>query len=249
LEQEWSIWNPKAKKPITLSFQANQDIDQLPKISYRQRGVAQTFLSVNFLLDEGYKPNTDQEKSEEIDDKEEMEKRTSSMANLLVLNAVLGQGFSSRLWAKGVEEEMLFGNIESKLNCFTFTSFLQISGYTDNLQFSFALECILSTLDSLRKTTVSINELSKTKSYLKGRLIREHENLLTNTIWNVENYLGSGLVYDLDKILEKIEKTEAHTLRSISLDLFIPERMSITTLGTAKETKLIDKLINKYLGQ
>ena len=247
LEQEWSIWSPKVKKPIELKPFSNEDVGIMPKMNYRQRGVAQTYLSVDFILDEGYMPTNETENSE-IDEKNLVEKRLENLANLMVLNAVLGQGFSSRLWAKGVEEEVLFNHIESKIQLFTMTSFLQIIGGMDNLQFSFGLECILSTLDSLRKTTVSINELSKTKSYLKGLLVRQHENLFVNTVWNVENYLGSGLIYDLDKLLEKIDKVEAPALRSIALDLFIPERMSITTLGTAKETRLVDKLISKYLG-
>jgi predicted Zn-dependent peptidase len=256
LEQEWSVWNPKSRKPI-VPIQSNiSDIGEFPRINYRQRGIAQTFVSIDFLLDEGYCPNVklDHTESEnqivstdEKDQKKEIDERVQSLANLMVLNAILGQGYSSRLYLKGIEEEMLFNSIESRLNYFTNTSYFQIVGYTDNLQFSFGLECILSSLDSLRKTTVSINELAKAKNFLKGKLIRDHENLLLNTIWCVDNYLGSGFIYDVEKIVEKIDKVESPIIRSLALDLFIPERMSITTLGTAKENRLVDKLIKKYL--
>jgi hypothetical protein len=30
--------------------------------------------------------------------------------------------------------------------------------------------------------------------------------------------------------------------------LFVPQKMAITTLGPAKETRLVEKLIKKYLG-
>jgi predicted Zn-dependent peptidase len=257
LEQEWSVWNPKSRKPIVVELFNSLDAGQFPRINYRQRGIAQTFVSIDFLLDEGYNPKNDT-KGDQIEEaqitvkdekeqKKEIDDRVQSLANLMVLNAILGQGYSSRLYLKGIEEEMLFNSIESRLNYFTNTSYFQIVGYTDNLQFSFGLECILSSLDSLRKTTVSINELAKAKNFLKGKLIRDHENLLLNTIWCVDNYLGSGFIYDIDKIVEKIDKVESPIIRSLALDLFIPERMSITTLGTAKENRLVDKLIKKYL--
>jgi predicted Zn-dependent peptidase len=252
LEQEWSVWNPKTRKPIAVEPLAFSE--DFPKLNYRQRGIAQTFVSIDFILDEGYRPNVGLENSEEQtatkdekEQKQEIENRVQNLANLMVLNAILGQGYSSRLYLKGIEEEMLFNSIESRLNYFTNTSYFQIVGYTDNLQFSFGLECILSSLDSLRKTTVSINELAKAKNFLKGKLIRDHENLLLSTIWSVDNYLGSGFSYDIDKIVEKIDKVESPIIRSLALDLFIPERMSITTLGTAKENRLVDKLIKKYL--
>lgn len=255
LEQEWSVWNPKSRKPLVIEPFNSLDAGQFPRINYRQRGIAQTFVSIDFILDEGYNPKNDLKLDQETqiitrdekDQKKEIDDRVQSLANLMVLNAILGQGYSSRLYLKGIEEEMLFNSIESRLNYFTNTSYFQIVGYTDNLQFSFGLECILSSLDSLRKTTVSINELAKAKNYLKGKLIRDHENLLLNTIWCVDNYLGSGFIYDIDKIVEKIDKVESPVIRSLALDLFIPERMSITTLGTAKENRLVDKLIKKYL--
>jgi predicted Zn-dependent peptidase len=256
LEQEWSVWNPKSRKPIVAEEFNGSDVCEFPRINYRQRGIAQTFVSIDFLLDEGYNPNPKSNQGDkeipaivkdEKDQKKEIDERVQSLANLMVLNTILGQGYSSRLYLKGIEEEMLFNSIESKLNYFTNTSYFQIVGFTDNLQFSFGLECILSSLDSLRKTTVSINELAKSKNFLKGKLIRDHENLLLNTIWCVDNYLGSGFIYDVDKIVEKIDKVESPVIRSLALDLFIPERMSITTLGTAKENRMVDKLIKKYL--
>jgi predicted Zn-dependent peptidase len=262
LEQEWSVWNPKTRKAIEVEAFNKGEAGEFPRVNYRQRGVAQTFISIDFLLDEGYKPKNETIKTIKVDeaDKEiknilktekeeklEIDERLQNFANLMVLNAILGQGYSSRLYSKGIEEEMLFNSVESKLNYFTDTSYFQIVGCTDNLQFSFGLECILSALDSLRKTTVSINELAKAKNYLKGKLIRDHENLLLNTIWGVDNFNGSGMIYDIEKILEKIDKVESPIIRSTALDLFIPERMSITTLGTAKESKLVEKLIKKYL--
>jgi predicted Zn-dependent peptidase len=258
LEQEWNLWNPKAKKIFEVSDFESSQFGDLPKIVYRQRGMAQTYLSLVFALDEGQKvkhqpteeeANSTEESTEnEIDHKELIDDKLFLLANLMVINSILGQGFSSRLWLKGVEEEFLFNHIESRLVLFSETGFLQIAGNTENMQFTFGLECILSTLDSLKRTTVSINELSKAKAYLKGRLIRENENLLKSVLREVDQYLGAGFSFDVSELVEKIDSVEASTIRSLALDLFVPQRMSLSTLGTAKETKLVDKLVKQYLG-
>jgi predicted Zn-dependent peptidase len=254
VDQEWAYWNPKNRRfvePVEFSY---PDAGSLPRIQYRQRGLPYTELVISFLLDEGLKPKYEQNPEEvpqeltEKDIEELKDRKLSEDAELLVMNAILGQGYSSRLWAKGVDEELFFTNIASELVRFRNTGYLQIQGKTDNSQFTFALECIFSVLDSLKQTTVSINELAKAKEYLKGRLIMENENLLASTLWQIENTLGSSLIYEVSDLIEKINKVDASSIRARALDLFIHQRMAITTLGTAKETRLVDKLIAKYIG-
>jgi predicted Zn-dependent peptidase len=251
LDQEFSVWNPKSKKVIKAEASEQLVFDELPKITYRQRGIGQTYLSLAFVMDYGLKIIESEDEVEEnlenLNDKELVTQRLNGMATLMVLNTILGQGYSSRLWSKGVEEENLFGNIESSLHYFLNTSFLEIKGNLENNQFSFGLECILSCLDSVKKTTVSINEISKAKSYLRGMLIRDQESVLLSTLWQVDQYIGSGLIFELKELLSKIEKVEASSVRSLALDLFIPSRLSISTLGPAKETRIVEKLIDKYL--
>jgi predicted Zn-dependent peptidase len=250
VEQEWNFWSPRLKKHIEPFEFHKEDVDELPRVVYRQRGLAQTQIAFAFLLDEGMQPplaDTNADPEIVVDTKAVLEKMLTSWAELLVLNAVLGQGLSSRLWSKSVEEEMLFSNIRSDVVRFKATGFLQISGTIDNSQFSFGLESVLSALEALKKTTVSINELSKAKEYLKGKLITDHEDLLTATSWQVENLVGSNLTFELQDLLEHIDNVEAPAIRSLASDLFIGTRAAITTLGTAKETRLVDKLIRKYL--
>jgi predicted Zn-dependent peptidase len=254
VDQEWAYWNPKNRRFVEPAEFSYQDAGSLPRIQYRQRGLPYTELVISFLLDEGLKPKYEQNPDEEPQELTEKDVETlkdrklAEDAELMVMNAILGQGYSSRLWSKGVEEELFFNSITSDLIRFRNTGYLQIQGKTDNSQFTFALECIFSVLDSLKQTTVSINELAKAKEYLKGKLLSENENILASTLWQIENTLGSSLIYEVDDLIEKINKVDASGIRARALDLFIPERMAITTLGTAKETRLVDKLIAKYIG-
>ncbi len=254
IEQEWTYWNPKNRpiiRPDPLDLVRLKE--QLPKKEYLQRGTQETRLSLGFIFDQGIKPSEllekDEKDSPEIDLDKIHNKLIRDRASLLVLNGILGQGMSSRLWLKTVEEEAFFSKIESEIIAFENTGFLQISGVTDNSQFTFALESVFLVLESLRKTTVSINELAKAKEFVKGRLIIENSDLLSHTVFQSENFVFSqtGTAIELDALLEAIDKVESPNLRAIALDFFNQERLFITTYGTAKETKIVDKLVKKYL--
>jgi predicted Zn-dependent peptidase len=246
LEQEWSMWNPKLKSFQEVQKEEMEENIEFPQIAYRQRGISRTLMAVSFVLDEGIKPNL--QEIQESDVETYLDQRQKAMAVMMVLNTILGVGYSSRLWSKGVEEEMLFGNIESELRYFSDKSFLQISGDTENLQFSFGLESIFSSLDSLKKTTISINELSKAKEVLKSKLLASQENLLESAMQESSQYiLSGGYPMSIIDLIAKIDKVEGHIIRSVALDLFVPNRLCIATLGTTKENRLVEKLIRKYL--
>jgi predicted Zn-dependent peptidase len=250
VEQEWNFWNPKAKKFLETEDLSEVQTSTFPRITYRQRGIGHTEVSLAFILEGGLQPEVLRNATEDsgnFDAKQMQEDILTDWSKLLVLSAVLGQGLSSRLWMKGVEEEFFFQNIESSIKLFRTTGFMQIAGVCENSQFTFALESVFSSLEALKKTTVSINELSKAKEYLKGKLILEQEDLLASTIWQINYLVGSGLTFELQDLLAKIDKVDAASLRALALDLFVPSRMSLTTVGPAKETKLVSKLIQKYL--
>ena len=253
VDQEWSTWNPRVKKFIEPMDFHPEDIGELPRIIYRQKGISHTYLVVSFLLDEGMRPkilinNEKSEKKVEVDYQKLQDQTLKKHATLIVLNALLGQGLSSRLWSKTVEEEMLFNRVLSSVVKFKQTGYLQISGQIENSLFSFGLESVLTVLEAFKKTTVSINELAKAKEYLKGKMILDQEDMVSSTFWLIENLIGSGLNFDMEDLVSVIEKVEAPQVRALANDLFTPEKLIITTLGTAKETRLVEKLIKKYIG-
>lgn len=262
IEQEWNRWSPKVSEVWEYpELSADNVYQDLPRVIYKQRGVANTQLRVNFVLDharvdENSEEPIDTENQEEhlpdqqvLDNEQALPAVTWNQkhAQLLVLNALLGEGFSSRLWSKTVDEEMLFVKIRSDIKTYLPVGILQISGMTDNSQFTFGLESILSTLEALKKVTVSINELTKAKEFVKGKLLLSHENLLEQVVWEVERYSATGQLHELSDILTLVESVDAAQIRSLATDLFVPSRLVISSLGPAKETKLVDKLIRKYL--
>jgi predicted Zn-dependent peptidase len=256
VEQEWTFWNPKNKGFIEqpeFNFDLIQD---LPSIEYVQRGVLETKVNLGFILNEGLQSHLIKELENKDASKDPKKNLTpekildgmlSEWAVLLILNTILGEGMSSRLWSKTIEDEGLMRSVKTEVIRFKQTGFFQITGIVENSQFTFALESIMQNLDYLRKTTISINELAKSKEYLKGKLILENEDLLKSTVWQIEHLINSELTFEMSDLIEKINKVEAPEIRALAGDIFSTERFFATFYGPAKETKILDKLIKKYL--
>ncbi len=254
VDQYWSVWQPKSQTTINLFEPGIEDLGNFPRVLYKQRGIPTTHLMVNFVLPKGLAiENTflDQDLEAKLQPEELeqlLEEKLLWLAKLYLLNTVLGAGFSSRLWVKGVEEEMFFEDIQSEVVLFKQTGFLRIYGATENSQFTFALESILSVLEGLKKTTMSITELNKAKEHLKGRLLIDNESLFNYTKLQVKNLIFCDYPWDLEKLLYKIDEIDTTDIRDLANQIFSLKNLFLTILGTAKQTKLVEKLIQKFLG-
>jgi predicted Zn-dependent peptidase len=250
-EQEWGNWNQKNKRFVDLLENKQPNPLNMPIINYRQRGSLLTEIHFGFLMDEDPYVNFVDPENGNLLPKEILDKikpeYLRQLCILMILNTILGQGESSRLWTKSVLEEMLFNDVNSEIIQLKHGVYLQVFGILENNQFTFGLESVLKVLEGLRKATMSINELIRIKDNLKGRIVLAHEGLLDYTVSRVDTYLNTTFVYDLDEVLAVISSIQASEVRNMALNLFIPEKLSIFVNGTAKETRIVNKLIDKYL--
>jgi len=82
---------------------------------------------------------------------------------------------------------------------------------------------------------------------MKGKLIMEQEFTVAEIIWQMDNLISLGEAVTLEEIYDIIDEVDAITVRNLANYLFTPEKLIMTTLGTAKETRLVEKLIRRYL--
>jgi predicted Zn-dependent peptidase len=252
ISTEWGYWNPKAKPTHKLRHLNMDELkDSLPRVLFKQRGGVETVVNCGFLLDEGVEPRVLRETSEEakqlLDVQGLQERLFATWAELIVLNSILGQGISSRLWLKGVEEDAIFDTVSTEVVMHSRSGFFHISAVTDSAQFGTALETMLSAVDALRKINIPQGELDKAKEMAKGKLVIDHEDLLYNTQWLSENMIMSGLTFTLEDLLKEVNRVDSNSLRKFAQKLFHACNFFLTTLGTSKESSVIEKLVEKYL--
>ncbi len=128
---------------------------------------------------------------------------------LSVLNGILGQGMSSRLFFK-LREEMGAGYyVYSDFSSADDTGEFAIATGTEPRRVAEVLSAIKGELKKLSDTPVSENELSKTKEYMIGRLYMGME--LSD---DVANFVGSNEILNQpQKTLAELEKE----IRSVSI--------------------------------
>lgn len=253
VEQEWGFWNPKTRYTLDIRNEREDIAIALPNVDFRQRGQMHTEINFGFLIDNNPQDRfLNPETREQLNGNElelAVQEYIIDVARLMILNNVLGQGISSKLWTKGVDETMYFYQISSDVSVLKNCNYLEISGILEHNMFTFGLECVLMTLKDLTRDTIAINEILKAKEVIKSKFILSHENLLNKTLWQVDNYLLTGMNLELDELIKVIQKVGANEIRTLADNIFRQNKLQLVILGTAKETRTVKNLIEKYLRQ
>ncbi len=145
---------------------------------------------------------------------------------LTVMNALLGEGMSSRLY-QNIREKYGFA-----YNVYSYTTLLSDAGVfgvyagTDKKNVENTIELIYKELTRLKTRPVPKAEVERTKSQIKGVIMLGLENMSGRMM-----RLGSGELYfetftSLDSILKKIDAVTPEAIQLVANDLFNEEKFS-----------------------
>jgi predicted Zn-dependent peptidase len=150
---------------------------------------------------------------------------------LLVMNALLGDGMSSRLFQSIREEQGLAYDIGSYFNSYYETGNLTISAGVDPSHTEETITAIVTELTRLCDETVPGDELVRIKAYVKGGMVLGLEGTQ-----QVASWLGSqeSLRHQIRKIEEIIAHVEAVTeqdIQRVARACFAPEWRRLAIIG------------------
>jgi predicted Zn-dependent peptidase len=145
---------------------------------------------------------------------------------LLVLNALLGEGMSSRLYQNIREKHALAYSVYSYVTMLSDTGVFATYLGTDKKNIKNALELVHKELERLKHRPVPKTELDRTKSQIKGTMMLGLENMSGRMIrlGSSELYLESYVT--LDTILGKVDAVTAEDIQRVAKDLFDASRFS-----------------------
>ena len=152
--------------------------------------------------------------------------RSKERYPLLVLNTLLGDGMSSRLF-QNVREKYGFA-----YNVYSFANMLSDSGSfgvyvgTDKTHVEASTDLILKELDKLTSKPVSTAELSRTKAQLKGSMMLSLESIPHRMMRLGSSELYFGKLTPLDYLLGQIDKVDAGHIQRLAKELFREEGFS-----------------------
>ncbi len=151
-----------------------------------------------------------------------------------LLNVILGENMSSRLFVTLREREGLAYEIHSSCQLMDETGSLDISAGLDQKRTLRAVQLIVRELHRLRTASVGLREFRRAQEYTVGQIRLGLESTSARMLWAGESLLNLGRVIPPEEVIEGIERATAEDLRELAEELFNPRRLSLALVVPEK---------------
>jgi predicted Zn-dependent peptidase len=162
---------------------------------------------------------------------------------LRLLNTVLGENMSSRLFQVLREDHGLAYSVCSSLGYFDDVGTMTISAGLETDKLPRALELIVRELRGLRDTLVSPAELRRARDYVIGQIDLSLESTESQMMWLADQLLGYGKIISATEIKQKLSEVKPTEIRAAARDFFRPERLSLALVSPLKTAARLTKLL------
>jgi predicted Zn-dependent peptidase len=159
-----------------------------------------------------------------------------------LLNVILGEGMSSRLFAEIRDRLGLAYSIHSFVDHFLDTGSLTIYAGVEPKNLPVAITAILEQLSQL-KEIVPKAELSKAKELTKGRLLLRMEDSRSVAGWMGGQEILTGEILSVDQVMSIIDAITAEELRQLAKELLVASQLRLAVVGPVTEDEHLDKLL------
>ena len=150
---------------------------------------------------------------------------------LRVLNSILGDGMSSRLFLEVRERRGLTYDIASYLVNFHDTGAMSIAAGVEPERTTEAIEAIIGEITKLRDERVPDAELRKIKAYLRGRTLLSLEDTSSVASWWSSPVLLGHEERTPDEVLDLIDAVHADDVQRVANDLLAPGSFHLAHIG------------------
>jgi predicted Zn-dependent peptidase len=161
-----------------------------------------------------------------------------------VLNTILGEGMSSRLFLEIRETRSLAYYVHSSAAHYLDTGAFVVGAAVDPRKVDECIRAIRSELDRLRVTLVPESELVKAKEYIKGRILLRMEDSRAVSSWIGGQELLRGEIRSVDEVVEAIEKVTAEDLQRVAGDILRDDRANLAVVGPYRKQARFERLIS-----
>ncbi len=162
---------------------------------------------------------------------------------LRLLNAMLGENMSSRLFQIIREDRGLAYSIYSTPSLFHDTGDLVISAGLDADNVSKTLQLIRQELRRFTESPAGVAELRRARDYVIGQTDLSLESTDNQMNWVGEQWLSYGRVVRVEDFKRRLEKVSAAEIRAVARDFFRPDRMNLAVVSPLKSASPFEKFL------
>jgi len=160
---------------------------------------------------------------------------------LRLLNTILGENMSSRLFQVIREDRGLAYSIYSTPSFFADTGDMVISAGLDTEQLPKTFGLIMRELRRLKENPVSGAELRRARDYVTGQIELGAESTEYQMNWVGEQVLGYGRVFKPTEMKKRLRRVNAAEIQGVAQDFFRPERLSLALVSPLKTERSLEK--------
>jgi len=157
--------------------------------------------------------------------------------HLSLLNTILGQGMSSRLFLEVREKRGLAYSVYSYVSPYLDTGLMGVYAGVDADQIEQALAAILEELDRIRQEPVSDDELGKAKEFTKGHLQLQMEDSIAVASWIGRQECLEDRVLSVEEVLDEVDAVTAADIQRVAERLLRQEKLNLAVVGPYDESQ------------
>jgi predicted Zn-dependent peptidase len=159
-----------------------------------------------------------------------------------LLNVILGEGMSSRLFLEVRDKLGLAYNIHSYLDHFQDSGALTVYAGVHPKKLEIGITAILEQLTGL-KEKITEEELHKAKELSKGRLLLRMEDSRSVAGWVGGQEILNGSIMDVEEVVAIIDKVTAEDMCNLAKELLIGDKLRLSVVGPVKSADHLEKLL------
>ena len=159
-----------------------------------------------------------------------------------IMNGILGDGMSSRLFLNLRERQGLAYDVASSLNHFLDCGSLVVYCGVEPRKVTEAVQAMVSELNGMR-AEVCLPELTKAKEYAKGRLLLRMEDTRSVASWLGTQDLLLGSIATVDEVIEQIDRVEAADVARVAQRVLNEDKLRLAVVGPHRSDKSLRRLL------
>ena len=160
-----------------------------------------------------------------------------------LLNVILGEGMSSRLFCEVRDKLGLAYSISSFVDHLSDTGSFTVYAGVEPKNLPLAIRVILKQLTRLREETVSESELKKAKELSKGRLLLRMEDSRNVAGWLGGQEVLTGRILSVDQVVSMVDAISAADIRKLAQELMIARQLRLAVVGPVAEDEPLGELL------
>ncbi|MBI2328453.1 MAG: insulinase family protein [Chloroflexi bacterium] len=159
-----------------------------------------------------------------------------------LLNVVLGEGMSSRLFTEIRDNLGLAYSIHSYVDHNLDSGAVTIYAGVEPKNLPVVIEAILGQLGQL-KEPIPESELSKAKELTKGRLLLRMEDTRSVVSWMGGQEILTGRILTVDQVVSIIDAITADELEQLARELLVGDQLRLAVVGPVAKDEPLEELL------